>query len=113
MILVIGGYRQGKLDYARDNLGVTDVNDGCFGEADCIYNLASMVDDEAFESKLRSYVDSHPDCVIICDEVGGGIVPLKESDRVHREKVGRTCCMLAKDAEAVYRVFCGIGVKIK
>ncbi len=113
MILVIGGFAAGKLDFAKEHLGVLDYDDSHFGDSDCIYNLAGMVCEDGFDEDLQKYLDSHPDCVIICDEVGGGIVPLKESDRKYREKVGRVCCRLAERAEAVYRVFCGIGTKIK
>ena len=51
--------------------------------------------------------------LIICDEVGGGVTPLDREDRDWRELVGRTCCALAETAEAVYRVHCGLGVRIK
>jgi adenosyl cobinamide kinase/adenosyl cobinamide phosphate guanylyltransferase len=113
MIFITGGYAQGKLDFARETLGVENFNDGCFGEADCVYNLADMVDDENFENNLNTYIEEHPHCVIICNEVGGGIVPMEKSEREHREKVGRVSCMLAGRAEAVYRVICGIGTRIK
>jgi hypothetical protein len=113
MIFVTGGFAQGKLDFARETLGVKNFNDGCFGEADCVYNLADMVDGENFENDLNTYIDAHPHCVIICNEVGGGIVPMEKSEREHREKVGRVSCMLAKRADAVYRVVCGIGMRIK
>ncbi len=51
--------------------------------------------------------------MLICDEVGGGVTPLDREDRDWRELVGRTCCALAETAEAVYRVHCGLGVRIK
>lgn len=113
MVLVIGGYGQDKLRFARESLGVTAVNDGCFGDADCIDNLSSMVMGEHFKDDLEKYIVKHPDCVIICDEVGGGVVPIRVEDRMYREATGRVCCELAKKADAVYRVFCGIGQRIK
>ena len=51
--------------------------------------------------------------VLICDEVGCGVTPLDRGDREWREQVGRACCRLAAEAEAVYRVHCGVGVRIK
>ena len=50
---------------------------------------------------------------IVCDEVGSGVVPMEKTDRLWRERVGRTCCDLAEKADTVVRVFCGIGQVIK
>ena len=91
MVLIVGGMAQGKLDFARRELGVTAWSEGTLGEADCVRNLQQ----------------------VICDEVGCGVTPLAREDRDWREQVGRTCCRLAAEAEAVYRVYCGLGVRIK
>ena len=111
MILVTGGMAQGKLDYARCELGITDYDDGVIGDTDCIYNLQKAVMNDDFDSRIDAYLMLHPHCVIICDEIGSGIVPLRKEDREWREKTGRVCCKLAKQADAVYRVFCGIGMR--
>lgn len=113
MKLVIGGYCQGKLEFAKNNLGVSEYDNGCFGNTDCIYNLTDMVMNPGFDEELEAYMENHPDCIIICNEVGGGIVPVDPEQRKFREKTGQVCCMLAKRADSVYRVFCGIGQKIK
>ena len=62
---------------------------------------------------MDGWLRAHPDGVIICDEVGCGVTPLDRTDREWRERVGRTCCRLAERAEAVYRVRCGLGARIK
>ena len=114
MVLVIGGMAQGKLDFARENLGVTAWSDGILGEENCVYGLqAALRTLEDPQGAALAWAEAHPDGVIICDEVGSGVVPLDPKDRAWRETVGRTCCALAKKAEAVYRVTCGMGVKIK
>ena len=41
------------------------------------------------------------------------ITPLDRTDRDWRERVGRLCCRLAAEADEVYRVHCGLGVRIK
>ena len=51
--------------------------------------------------------------VVACREVGCGVVPLDRADRDRREAVGRLCCDLAAQAEAVYRVNCGIAMQLK
>lgn len=113
MILVIGGRAQGKLAFAKKELGVTDYSDGTLGDADCVRNLAEAVRRGTDRTALDAYLDRHPDAVILCDEVGCGIVPMEREERELRESVGRLCCYLAERAEHVYRVFCGIGTKIK
>ena len=57
--------------------------------------------------------DNHPDIILVCDEVGGGIVPIEKAERDYRECVGRVLCALAKEADTVERVHCGIGQTIK
>lgn len=113
MILVIGGLNSGKLDFAKEKLGVKEYNDATFDNNNCIYNFQELVMEADFEIKLNTYLKKHPNCVIICNEVGGGVVPIDKNAREYREKVGRVCTKLAKQADSVYRVFCGIGAKIK
>lgn len=50
---------------------------------------------------------------VIATEVGGGVVPADAEERAAREAAGRLCCLLARRADAVVRVFCGIPVVIK
>lgn len=114
MVLVIGGMAQGKLDFARRRLGVTAWSAGEPGPENCIYGLQGFLraHPEA-EAALDAWCREHPDGVVICDEVGCGVTPLDREDRIWRERVGRTCCRLAERAEAVYRVSCGLGARIK
>lgn len=58
-------------------------------------------------------LDAYRDCIIICDEVGNGIVPASPAEREYRERVGRILITLAQKAEEVERVICGIGQKLK
>ena len=53
------------------------------------------------------------DQIIVCNELGCGVVPMDAFERAWRERTGRLGCELAKQAEAVYRVTCGIGTRIK
>ena len=62
---------------------------------------------------LEAYLRRRPDAVILCDEVGCGVVPMDRTDREWRERVGRTCCYLAERAERVIRVYCGIPMVLK
>ena len=47
------------------------------------------------------------------DDVSQGVVPIDTDRRAWREDVGRTMLWLAKEADEVHRVFCGLGQRIK
>lgn len=107
MILIVGGFAAGKRAYARDVLGYA-------GE-----RMSSCVDDDL---PVFYGLESQPDTplekllrkdVVICDEIGCGLVPIDAGERARREQVGRLCIQLAKAADRVIRVVCGVGTVIK
>lgn len=110
MILIIGGVAQGKLDFTK-SIGYDPANDN-----NVIYKLNDIIKDLLSQEKdvntcVLELVTN--DSVVVCDEVGNGIVPMVKEERVYRETVGRVCCEIAKQADEVYRVFCGIGTRLK
>ena len=114
MVLIVGGMAQGKLEFARRELGVTAWSDGAIGEENCICDLhRALRQQPEADAALEQWLTEHPDGIIICDEVGCGVVPMDKEDRSWRERVGRTCCRLAEKAGAVYRVTCGLGARLK
>lgn len=108
MILVIGGAFQGKTEYAEEN----------FGERKRVINHYHLkVKEQLKEGKdplkeAEKLFMEKEDCVIISDEIGYGLVPVDAFERQYREAVGRVNCYLAKRAEQVIRVVCGIGTRI-
>ena len=113
MILITGGAYQGKLEFAKSL-----VSDRGGEEPDILYHMeryiGRLVDDgEDVEEKLHEMMREHPNPIIICDEVSSGVIPIDEKEVTYREAVGRTVCYLAKMADEVYRVYCGIGERIK
>ena len=64
----------------------------------------------AFASEL---IVKNPDAVIVCDEVGMGVVPLEAEGRLWREAVGAGVCLLASKAEHVTRAVAGIPLRLK
>ena len=114
MVLIIGGMAQGKLEFARRALGVTSWSEGVLGGENCVHNLQQAIRTmQSPEEEINAWLSKHPDGVIICDEVGCGVTPLDREDRYWREKVGRVCCELARKADAVYRVCCGLEARLK
>lgn len=114
MILVIGGLGAGKRAYIREKLGYTDQdmtrdpNDG----APVVVDVQDLVferggDIEGLEEALAGHA------VVSCCEVGSGVVPLDPVQRRAREQTGRLMTRLADRAQAVVRVFCGIGTVLK
>lgn len=62
---------------------------------------------------VKNVMKDHSDLIILCDEIGNGIVPMEKEERRYREETGRLLCKLAGQAESVERIYCGIPVKIK
>ena len=109
MIFIIGGAFQGKTEYAKQQFGssyeIVDHYHLCVREqlergADCLLEAQRLLSTDR-------------DLVIISNEIGYGLVPMEAEERIYRETVGRVNCFLAKEAEQVIRIVCGIGTRIK
>ena len=71
------------------------------------------VKEQADVPKLtETFIKKNPDCIVICNEVGCGVVPMLKEEREYREQVGRMQVILAKSSESVERVICGIAQKM-
>lgn len=127
MKLIIGGYAQGKLNYVLQKYGMEtsriwdgEVPENLGEQRDTViinhlhhWIKSRIARNGCPEEEILAFVKKHPDCVIISDEVGNGIVPAEAFEREYRERTGRILVELAKRAEEVERVICGIGQKIK
>ncbi|MBQ9200390.1 MAG: bifunctional adenosylcobinamide kinase/adenosylcobinamide-phosphate guanylyltransferase [Lachnospiraceae bacterium] len=135
MILVIGGYAQGKLEYVKSKYGVSDEdiydfekldypdfflneNEALFEKQIVLNNINCLIknsvkDGSNIDDLIEKLIADYPNAIIITDEVGNGIVPVEKNERLLREKTGRIQCLLAENANEVIRVVCGIGQKIK
>ncbi|MBD5517241.1 MAG: hypothetical protein HDR07_01665 [Lachnospiraceae bacterium] len=133
MRLVIGGCAQGKLDYVLEKYNLQkgavwdavlpnkegEPNDLVLRDKPVVINhfhlwvRERILAGECPEEETMAFLDVCGDCIIICDEVGNGIVPMEPFEREYRERVGRLLIRLAEQAEEVERVICGIGQKIK
>lgn len=122
MILVIGGRKQGKLLYTMKKWKVssdqiaTDFENAKTSRV--FYNFQQAVQNslESGEKpikKLEYLLNYNPELIVLCDEVGSGVVPIDREERIWRETVGRLCCRMAEEADEVYRVFCGIPMRLK
>lgn len=116
MILIVGGAKQGKLDYVlkKTGLGPEDVarNPESARNKPIFDGLAQWVRAHP-DTELSGLLQDNPDVIILCDEVGCGVVPVDPAERAWREAVGRLCCALAERAERVERICCGLSMVLK
>ena len=113
MILIVGGEGAGKRTYAL-SLG--------YKEEEISENLS---DPCPVLDHLEKTVFQDPDCIdtifplllekkiVICNEVGSGVIPVEKTVRTGRENTGRLCILLAQKADAVIRMVCGIPMILK
>lgn len=111
MTLIIGGAASGKRAYAK-SLGYNDddISDGEITAQPVVANLQDLVfrdpDAELFDELVTREV-------VICNEVGCGVVPMERGERHAREACGRLCVRLAEAAESVIRIVCGVPTVLK
>ena len=132
MKLVIGGYSQGKLNYVLQEKGAENclVLDAELPDTEQIKEAASrgktividhfhlwvrehLLQGKDPENEVEDFLRRAPEIIVISDEIGGGIVPAGAFEREYRERTGRMLVRLAKEADEVVRVLCGIGQRIR
>lgn len=124
MILVTGGCFQGKKDYACDTFGIAkeEASDGAVCPLETIYSAKLLYHFHEYirrlmeagqEFSLEQLQKENPEIILVTNELGCGVVPIDKFDRDYREKTGRICCRIAKEAKEVHRVVCGLGTVIK
>ena len=113
MILVIGGHASGKRAYVEQlGYGPADFCCGPEEQGPVAYGIQDWVakDPAGAMDLLPSLLEKQ---VVVCDEVGCGVVPVAPGERAWRERVGRLCCALARRADRVERIFCGLSMVLK
>lgn len=120
MILVVGGRASGKREYVRNRFALEpmQVSPDEAMLAPVIDSFQEvirqvLVEGKDMDSYLETLMGRNPEAIILCDEVGMGIVPLARTERVWREAVGRACCRLAQQSAEVIRVVCGLEQRVK
>lgn len=125
-VLIIGGSYQGKKKFAIEQFGLADrvfyecgkdnVRD--LDEYPAVNGLHLWI--KAALEAGKSRLEVPEEClrafsgkVICCDDITSGIVPLDPIEREWREVTGRCLCALAKRAELVIRIHCGMPQVLK
>ncbi len=132
MVLVFGGAYQGKLVFALEQFGIRrdEVVEASFLEWDTAFHFALPAGVRAINhihGLVRKLVlkgvdpvlafaelaQQNPELVVLCDEMGSGVVPLDKEENEVREQVGKVLQAAAARSKEVYRVLCGIGMRVK
>lgn len=125
MKMIIGGAFQGKTRYARKLYPELVFCDGESCSLEELLQARGVIHFQRFvwryleenipdgKNLAKEIIENNPALIIVCEEVGYGLVPTEPFEREYREYTGRVCTELAAYAERVDRVVCGIGVRIK
>ncbi len=112
IIMLTGGRAQGKTAFAESRFPGAKLLDNyqCEVQRQLLAGQDPVKEAEKTMTALRRESGS---TVIIIEEMGCGIVPLEREMRRYRDCNGRVACRIAAEADEVYRIFAGIGEKIK
>ena len=118
MVLIIGGAYQGKLDFARETFGITDVYTCTGPEIDFSQGCVDQIEVFAYHhSDPVAYFESHraewKDSILIMQDIFCGVVPMGAENRAWRQRTGRLAQYLSREADRVSRVFCGLEQRLK
>lgn len=125
MVLIFGGAYQGKVEFALEKFDLSEKDVfNCTDSEDIDYTckvinnldrriLGWVREETEARDELDEVIEILRDKIIIVNDISQGVVPMEKELRAWREMVGRTMLYLSKEADEVYRVFCGIGQQIK
>ena len=135
MILILGGAYQGKMDFSKGKFHLSDeeiftctdthidLSKRCIYKLEeftfsCIYKLEEFTFScvQAGLDPLEQFkkLDFQQNNIIfICQDIFCGVVPMERNLRLWRDATGKLCQHLAGEAEAVYRIYCGLEQRLK
>lgn len=102
MIFVTGPLFSGKREYIQTALHLSPEEFAARAVWDVERLAAGASDLEELAEKLSAHE------IVIASELGGGVVPIDPAERSAREAAGRLACLLARRANTVVRVVCGL-----
>ena len=115
--MILGGKYQGKRTYAEKLYGkfpeVSDLAEECTITPGLVVNVHLGIKRGLRCKYFAERISVLKRCVIICTEVGGGVVPVEKDTRTWRDEAGRVYQYLAGEAEIVDRIFAGLALRLK
>ena len=96
-------------------------------EVDAVTGRGGGITDAGFQKKKRvirttieinrpdknDVIDVLAQFALICRDIFCGVVPMGAENRAWRQKTGRLCQYLSREAEQVSRIFCGLEQRMK
>ena len=124
MVLIIGGAYQGKRAFAKETFRLEEGEIFTCSGAEIDFSARCVDALEAFTlACVRCGADPVAyfaerealwrESILICRDVSSGVVPLETDMRRWREETGRLCQYLARHAQRVSRIFCGLEQRLK
>lgn len=68
---------------------IEDIKNACILNHFHLLIKRLLKDGKCTDTLIDTIYAGNPSIIIICDEIGSGIVPLEKEDRIYRETVGR------------------------
>lgn len=121
-VLLIGGRGQGKRQLAAQLFGLheDDILEGAVCELEALPSCKAVNGLHLLTRRMlqqgKAPAELFPvlrNKIVICDELGCGVVPVERELEDWREFTGRLCCDLAAEADVVIRVVAGLPQVIK
>ena len=110
MMFVIGPAFSGKRAWVCEAFGWSNDEFAQRAVCDAQELVRSAPDSLALERLAEELAERE---VVIACELGGGVVPVEPELRAWREAAGRLSCLLAKRADVVVRICCGLPQVLK
>lgn len=114
MIFITGGVGSGKRAFVLGHLGYAEqqLSTDPFDDRPVFCDLQDLIRERGdFDEALKASLFKKQ--VVVCDEVGCGVVPLDKNERTWRDEVGMAASTVAAEADVVVRMVCGIPQIIK
>ncbi len=111
MILVIGGYFQGKKEYVKNKFQLSDddFSDDLYSSKPVMTAFECWKGDLG-EKELKLLLAKK---AVISLESGCKVLSLNEEERLFEEKINSALQYLAANANSVVRLYCGIPMALK
>jgi len=124
MHLIIGGAYQGKVTFAKEHYKLTEHEICCCTQDYIDFSKPCLAQIEEFTygcvrrgqnpvTVFQTHQKEWADCILICNDIFCGVVPMGADMRRWREITGELCQYLSKEADKVSRIFCGLEQRLK
>lgn len=121
MIFVFGGAYQGKTEFIIDNFASEKDIFVCKNNIDFSYKVLKLdkfflhlIENDILPSDyIKNNLSLFKDKIICITDISCGVVSIDKKERLLREEVSRCMVMFSKNADEVYRIMCGISIKMK